>query len=66
MALGLSSTVRNNMLNQVRDAIDDVNGTHPFVLVQNEGIIIENRVLNATSYGIAWYIDFSWAEVAAF
>lgn len=48
------------------DCLDDVNGTHPFVLVQNEGIIIENRVLNVTSYGIAWYIDFSWAEVAAF
>jgi hypothetical protein len=48
------------------DALDDVNGTHPFALVQNEGIIIENRVLNVTSYGIAWYIDFSWAEVTAF
>lgn len=48
------------------ECFDDVNGTHPFVLVQNEGIIIENRVLNVTSYGMAWYIDFSWAEVAAF
>ncbi len=48
------------------DCLDDVNGTHPFVLVQNEGLWIENRVLNVTSYGITWYIDFSWAEVAAF
>lgn len=48
------------------DALDDVNGTHPFVFVQNEGLIIENRVLNVTSYGITWYVDFSWAEVAAF
>lgn len=48
------------------DCFDDVNGTHPFVLVQNEGIIIENRVLNVTSYGIIWYIDFSWAEVTAY
>jgi len=48
------------------DCLDDVNGTHPFVFVQNEGLIIENRVLNVTSYGITWYIDFSWAEVTAF
>jgi len=48
------------------DCFDDVNGTHPFVFAQNEGLIIENRVLNVTSYGITWYIDFSWAEVTAF
>jgi hypothetical protein len=48
------------------DALDDVNGTHPFVFSQNEGLEIENRVLNATSYGITWYIDFSWAEVATY
>jgi len=48
------------------DTLDDVNGTHPFVFAQNEGFVIENRVLNVTSYGITWYIDFSWAEVTAF
>jgi hypothetical protein len=48
------------------DALDDVNGTHPFVFAQNEGIWIENRVLNVTSYGITWFIDFNWAEVTAF
>ena len=48
------------------DALDDVNGTHPFVFTQNEGLIIENRVLNVTSYGVTWYIDFSWAEVTAY
>lgn len=48
------------------DALDDVNGTHPFVLAQNEGILVENRVLNVTSYGITWYLDLSWAEVAAY
>ncbi len=48
------------------DALDDVNGSHPFVFIQNEGLIIENRVLNVTSYGITWYIDFAWAEVTAF
>ena len=48
------------------DALDDVNGTHPFVFAQNEGLIVENRVLNVTTYGVTWYIDLSWAEVAAF
>lgn len=48
------------------ECLADVNGTHPFVLVQNEGLIIENRVLNVTSYGITWYIDFSWAEVTIY
>jgi hypothetical protein len=38
----------------------------PFVLVQNEGIIVENRILNVTSYGITWILDFAWAEVTAF
>lgn len=38
----------------------------PLVLVQNEGIIVENRVLNVTSYGITWYLDLQWAEVTAF
>jgi hypothetical protein len=48
------------------DCLDDVNGTHPFALTQNQGIVIENRVLNVTSMGIAWYLDFSWAEVTAY
>jgi hypothetical protein len=48
------------------DCMDDVNGTHPFVFAQNEGLIVENRVLNVTSYGITWFIDFAWAEVTAF
>ena len=45
---------------------DDTNGTHPFVFAQNEGLIIENRVLNVTSYGVTWYIDFEWVEVASY
>lgn len=48
------------------DCFDDVMGTHPFVFVQNEGFEIENRVLNVTSYGITWYIDFAWAEVTSY
>lgn len=48
------------------DLLDDVNGTHPFVLGLNEGLVIENRALNATSYGVTLYVDCSWAEAAAF
>ena len=48
------------------DCFDDVNGTHPLVFAQNEGLVIENRVLNVTSYGVTWYIDIAWAEVPAY
>jgi hypothetical protein len=36
------------------------------VLVQNEGIIIENRVVLGAAAASSVYIDFSWAEVSAF
>ncbi len=48
------------------DNFDDVNGTHPFVFVQNEGLEIENRVVMGASVGASVYIDFSWAEVTAY
>lgn len=48
------------------DLLDDVNGTHPWVFAQNEGIEIQNRVLNVTSYGVMVYVDFSWVELTAF
>lgn len=48
------------------ECFDDTNGTHPFALAQNEGFVVENRVLNATSYGVTWYIDLSYAEVGSF
>lgn len=41
-------------------------GGHPLILKQNEGILLENRTLNVVSYGIRWYADLSWAEVATF
>jgi hypothetical protein len=48
------------------DNFDDVNGTHPFVLANNEGFIIENRVLFPAAGTASVYIDFSWAEVSAY
>lgn len=50
----------------VVDNFDDVNGTHPFAFVQNEGFEIELRVVLGAAGGSNVYIDFSWAEVAAY
>lgn len=51
---------------RVLDVFDDVNGTHPFCFKQNEGFIIENRVLLGAAAGSSVYIDCSWAEVVGF
>lgn len=48
------------------DVFDDVNGTHPFVFAQNEGFIIENRVVLGAAAGSSVYIDCSYAELTAF
>jgi hypothetical protein len=48
------------------DLLDDTNGTHPFVLATNEGIEIENRTLNTTSFGVEFIVDVSWAEVGVY
>lgn len=48
------------------DALDDVNGTHPFVLTQNEGFEIENRVLLGAAAGSDVVVDSSHAEVTAY
>lgn len=45
------------------DVLDDVNGTHPFALEQNEGIVIANRVLLGAAAGAFVYIDLSYAVV---
>lgn len=50
----------------VLDALDDVNGTHPFVFVQNEGVEIENRVLLGAAAGSDVVVDSSHAEVTAY
>lgn len=40
-------------------------GGEPLFLAQNEGLLIENRVLNVTSFGMAWFLDISFSEVTA-
>jgi hypothetical protein len=61
-ALPTASTV----MVQLSEIFDDVNGTHPFVFAQNEGFIIENRVLLGAAAGSSVYIDCTWAEVTAY
>lgn len=41
-------------------------GTHPFVLAQNEGLVLQNDVLAGAAAGSDVIVDFSWAEVTAF
>jgi hypothetical protein len=50
----------------VAEVLDDVNGTHPLVLAQGEGLTLLNDPLlsAAASSSVAW--DISWAEVEAF
>lgn len=48
------------------DCVDDSARSHMFVFPQNEGFIVENRVLNVTSYGMTFYLDVCWAEVTAY
>ena len=64
LTLAYADPAQRNMA--VLDCFDDVNGTHPYIFAQNEGLIIENRVLLGVAAGSSVYIDFSWAEVAAY
>jgi hypothetical protein len=50
----------------VTELLDDVNGTHPFALAQNEGLELENEVLLGAAAGSSIIVDFSWAEVTAY
>lgn len=56
----------NDVLAALLDALDDVNGTHPWIFVQNEGFEIENRVLLGAAAGSEVVVDLSWAEVTLF
>lgn len=60
----LLTTLQANWIHGPLNAlvVDGDSATHPFVLGEDAGIIVENRVLNVTSYGMIWYLDFAWAE----
>lgn len=49
------------------ELLDDVNGTHPIVLAQNEGIEIENAIVGSgTANVVKVLIDVSWTEATAY
>lgn len=58
-ALPTASEVKSDLL----DALDDVNGSHPFSFANNEGFEIENRALLGAAAGSSVYIDLAYAEV---
>jgi hypothetical protein len=50
-----------------QELLDDVNGTHPLVLEQNQGFEIENVIVGSgTANVVTVLIDVSWAEAAAY
>lgn len=50
----------------IGDALDDVNGTHPFAYAQNEGFEIQNRVLLGAAAASDVIVDLSYCEVTAY
>jgi hypothetical protein len=50
----------------VKEMLDDVNGTHPLVFAQNEGFILENRILLGAAAASSVVVDLSYAEVLAY
>jgi len=62
----IATAADQNTIRGPVNVLEQGNHGNPLVLVNNEGFECENRVLNVTSYGIAWYYDVSWAEVTAF
>jgi hypothetical protein len=45
---------------------DIASGEAPLVLVQNEGFLIENRVVHGAAGGGSFYINVEWVEVTAY
>lgn len=48
------------------DLIAGAEDEHPLVLAQNEGIVLQNRVLLGAAAASSVYIDVSWAEVETY
>lgn len=51
----------------VKEMLDDVNGTHPFTLAQNEGLMLTNDqvAVFGAIHSSSMTVDFSYAEVLA-
>ena len=69
MELGTNSTITtpNAILYEKELEIDMAHGIHPFVLAQNEGLIVRGPTVVFGAAGTAnLFVDMSWAEMAAF
>lgn len=65
--LGAQPTAGVVVPNLDADLLDDVNGSHPFVHAQNEGLIIRPVIIgSATSFLTSINVDFSYADVTAY
>jgi hypothetical protein len=63
--LFLATLPANQVVDLRLDESDDDNGSHPFVLAPNEGIVMQNRALLGAAAASSLYVDVSWAECVA-
>lgn len=67
MAHAWVATAAATTMPTYQELLDDVNGTHPLVLAQNEGFEIENVIVGSgTANVVQVVIDVSWTETSAF
>lgn len=62
----LAQPTGSTVMAQLVTVFTDDYGGHPLAFVQNEGLIVENRVALGAAAGSSVYIDFSYAELTEF
>ena len=62
----MATTETSPRVSDIGEALDIGPDTYPFVFAQNEGFIVENRVLLGAAAGSSVYIDCSYAIADAF
>lgn len=62
----MATTETSPRISDGLDCLSDGFGSHPFVFAQNEGFIVENRVLLGAAAGSSVYIDCAYAVISAF
>ena len=60
----MATTETSPRIGDVGDYFDDTFAAAPFQLIQNEGLIVENRVVLGAAAGSSVYVDFSYAVVS--
>lgn len=62
----LAAMPTDSMNQTTTELLDDVQGTHPIVLAQNESLMLMNMVATGAAGTSSVLFDLSWAEVKAF